>query len=140
MPPEPIVFSKATSAINGPDDDVVLPRGSEKTDWEVELGVIIGSPAKYVPEDEALSHVAGYCVVDNLSEREFQLEGPGPWVKGKGADTFGPIGPWLVTADEIPDPQDLAMWLEVDGGGTRTARPRRWSTASPSWSATSAAS
>ena len=125
MPREPIVFSKATSAIIGPDDDVVIPRGSEKTDWEVELGVVIGSPTKYVAEADALSHVAGYCVVNDLSERAFQLEGTGQWVKGKSADTFGPIGPWLVTADEVPDPQGLDMWLEVDGkryqnGSTKT--------------------
>ena len=125
MPNEPIVFSKATSAIIGPDDDVVIPRGSEKTDWEVELGVVIGSPAKYVSEADALSHVAGYCVVNDLSERAFQLEGTGQWVKGKSADTFGPIGPWLVTADEVPDPQGLDMWLDVDGkryqnGSTKT--------------------
>jgi 2-keto-4-pentenoate hydratase/2-oxohepta-3-ene-1,7-dioic acid hydratase in catechol pathway len=115
VPREPIVFSKATSAIIGPDDDVVIPRGSEKTDWEVELGVVIGAPAKYVSEADALSHVAGYCVVNDLSERAFQLEGTGQWVKGKSADTFGPIGPWLVTRDEVPDPQALDMWLEVDG-------------------------
>jgi ureidoglycolate lyase len=125
VPKEPIVFMKATSAIIGPDDDVVIPRGSEKTDWEVELGVVIGKPTKYVTEAEALSHVAGYCVVNDLSERAFQLEGTGQWVKGKSADTFGPIGPWLVTADEVPDPQALDMWLEVDGkryqnGSTRT--------------------
>ena len=125
VPKEPIVFMKATSAIIGPDDDVVIPRGSEKTDWEVELGVVIGKPTKYVTEDEALSHVAGYCVVNDLSERAFQLEGTGQWVKGKSADTFGPIGPWLVTTDEVPDPQALDMWLEVDGkryqkGSTRT--------------------
>ena len=116
---------KATSAIIGPDDDVVIPRGSDKTDWEVELGVVIGSPTKYVSEADALSHVAGYCVVNDLSERAFQLEGTGQWVKGKSADTFGPIGPWLVTADEVPDPQGLDMWLEVDGkryqnGSTKT--------------------
>ena len=115
VPREPIVFMKATSAICGPNDDVVIPRGSEKTDWEVELGVVIGKPAKYVTQTEALSHVAGYCVINDLSERAFQLEGTGQWVKGKSADTFGPIGPWLVTTDEIPDPQNLAMWLEVDG-------------------------
>ena len=125
VPREPIVFSKATSAIIGPDDDVVIPRGSEKTDWEVELGVVIGSPTKYVAEADALSHVAGYCVVNDLSERAFQLEGTGQWVKGKSADTFGPIGPWLVTADEVPDPQALDMFLEVDGkryqnGSTKT--------------------
>ncbi len=125
LPSEPIVFMKATSAICGPDDDVVIPRGSTKTDWEVELGVVIGSTAKYVSQDDALSHVAGYCVVNDLSERAFQLEGTGQWVKGKSADTFGPIGPWLVTADEVPDPQALGLWLEVDGhryqnGNTRT--------------------
>jgi 2,4-diketo-3-deoxy-L-fuconate hydrolase len=125
IPSEPIVFMKATSAICGPNDDVHIPRGSEKTDWEVELGVVIGRRAKYVSEADALSHVAGYCVVNDLSERAFQLEGTGQWVKGKSADTFGPIGPWLVTADEVPDPQNLGLWLEVDGrrfqdGSTRT--------------------
>src|SRR6201997_3895335 len=115
VPREPIVFMKATSAICGPNDDVVIPRGSEKTDWEVELGVVIGKPAKYVTQTEALSHVAGYCVINDLSERAFQLEGTGQWVKGKSADTFGPIGPWLVTAEEVPDPQALQLWLEVDG-------------------------
>lgn len=125
MPVEPVVFMKATSAIMGPNDHVVIPRGSSKTDWEVELGVVIGKPAKYVAEAHALSHVAGYCVVNDLSERAFQLEGTGQWVKGKSADTFGPIGPWLVTTDEIRDPQNLDLWLEVDGrryqdGNTRT--------------------
>jgi 2-keto-4-pentenoate hydratase/2-oxohepta-3-ene-1,7-dioic acid hydratase in catechol pathway len=125
VPREPIVFMKATSAICGPNDDVVIPRGSEKTDWEVELGVVIGKPAKYVTQTDALSHIAGYCVINDVSERAFQLEGTGQWVKGKSADTFGPIGPWLVTPDEIPEPQDLDMWLEVDGyryqeGSTRT--------------------
>jgi 2-keto-4-pentenoate hydratase/2-oxohepta-3-ene-1,7-dioic acid hydratase in catechol pathway len=125
MPVEPVVFMKATSAIMGPNDHVVIPRGSSKTDWEVELGVVIGKPAKYVAEADALSHVAGYCVVNDLSERAFQLEGTGQWVKGKSADTFGPIGPWLVTSDEIRDPQNLDLWLEVDGrryqnGNTRT--------------------
>jgi 2-keto-4-pentenoate hydratase/2-oxohepta-3-ene-1,7-dioic acid hydratase in catechol pathway len=115
VPTEPILFMKATSAICGPNDDIVIPRGSQKTDWEVELGVVIGKIARYVPESEALSHVAGYCVVNDLSERAFQLEGTGQWVKGKSADTFGPIGPWLVTADEVRDPQDLELWLEVDG-------------------------
>ena len=115
VPPEPVVFMKATSAIIGPDDDVVLPRGSTKTDWEVELGVVIGSPAKYVSEDDAPHHIAGYCVVNDISEREYQLERHGTWDKGKGCDTFGPIGPWLVTADEIADPCDLVMWLEVNG-------------------------
>jgi 2,4-diketo-3-deoxy-L-fuconate hydrolase len=115
VPGEPVVFMKATSAICGPYDDVMIPRGSEKTDWEVELGVVIGREARYVTEQEALSHVAGYCVVNDVSERAFQLEGTGQWVKGKSADTFGPIGPWLVTTEELPDPQALALWLEVDG-------------------------
>jgi 2-keto-4-pentenoate hydratase/2-oxohepta-3-ene-1,7-dioic acid hydratase in catechol pathway len=115
VPKEPVVFMKATSSIIGPNDDVVIPRGSEKTDWEVELGVVIGSPTKYVSEAGALSHVAGYCVVNDLSERAFQLEGTGQWVKGKSADTFGPIGPWLVTTDEVADPQRLGLWLEVNG-------------------------
>ena len=106
---------KATSSISGPYDDVELPRGSQKSDWEVELGVVIGKAAKYVSEADAMSHVAGYCVVNDLSERAFQLEGTGQWVKGKSADTFGPIGPWLVTADEVPDCQNLKLWLEVDG-------------------------
>ena len=114
-PPEPIVFMKATSCINGPNDHVVLPRGSRKTDWEVELGVVIGRTAKYVDEASALNHVAGYCIVNDVSEREFQIERHGQWVKGKSADTFGPIGPWLVTTDEIADPQDLGMWLRVNG-------------------------
>ena len=125
VPSEPVIFMKATSAICGPNDDVVIPRGGTKTDWEVELGVIIGSPARYVSEADSMSYVAGYCVVNDVSERAFQLEGTGQWVKGKSADTFGPIGPWLVTADEVPDPQNLGMWLEVDGhryqnGSTRT--------------------
>jgi 2-keto-4-pentenoate hydratase/2-oxohepta-3-ene-1,7-dioic acid hydratase in catechol pathway len=115
VPAEPVVFMKATSAICGPNDDVMIPRGSEKTDWEVELGVVMGKEARYVTEREALSHVAGYCVVNDVSERAFQLEGTGQWVKGKSADTFGPIGPWLVTADEVPDPQALKLWLEVNG-------------------------
>jgi 2-keto-4-pentenoate hydratase/2-oxohepta-3-ene-1,7-dioic acid hydratase in catechol pathway len=125
LPAEPVIFMKATSSICGPDDDVVIPRGSTKMDWEVELGVVIGKPAKYVEEADALSHVAGYCVINDLSERAFQLDGTGQWVKGKSADTFGPMGPWLVTPDEVPDPQNLDMWLEVDGhryqnGSTRT--------------------
>jgi 2,4-diketo-3-deoxy-L-fuconate hydrolase len=115
VPTEPILFMKATSAISGPYDDVVIPKGSEKTDWEVELGVVIGAPAKNVSEADALKHVAGYCVVNDLSERAWQLERGGQWVKGKSADTFGPIGPWLVTADEVPDPGALGLWLEVDG-------------------------
>ncbi|MGH9534040.1 MAG: fumarylacetoacetate hydrolase family protein [Terriglobales bacterium] len=114
-PAEPVVFMKATTAICGPDDDVVLPRGTEKTDWEVELGVVIGSPAKYVPLESALDYVAGYCVVHDLSERAWQFEGTGQWVKGKSADTFAPIGPWLVTREEVPDPQALELFLEVDG-------------------------
>lgn len=115
VPPEPVVFMKATSAICGPDDDVVLPRGSTKTDWEVELAVVIGRRARYVAEDEAMAHVAGYCVMNDLSEREYQLERSGQWVKGKSCDTFAPIGPWLVTRDEVPDPHGLRMWLEVNG-------------------------
>jgi len=115
VPAEPIVFMKATSSICGPNDDIELPRGSQKSDWEVELGVVIGKSAKYVSEPDALSHVAGYCVVNDLSERAYQLEGTGQWVKGKSADTFGPIGPWLVTTDEVPDCQNLGLWLEVDG-------------------------
>jgi 2,4-diketo-3-deoxy-L-fuconate hydrolase len=115
VPAEPVVFMKATSAICGPYDDVMIPRASEKTDWEVELGVVLGREARYVTEQDALSHVAGYCVVNDVSERAFQLEGTGQWVKGKSADTFGPIGPWLVTAEEVPDPQALNLWLEVDG-------------------------
>ena len=115
VPAEPILFMKATSAVCGPNDDVVIPRGSQKADWEVELGVVIGRPAKYVTEADAPAHVAGYCVVNDLSERAFQLEGTGQWVKGKSADTFGPIGPWLVTADDVGDPQNLELWLEVDG-------------------------
>jgi 2-keto-4-pentenoate hydratase/2-oxohepta-3-ene-1,7-dioic acid hydratase in catechol pathway len=125
VPKEPIVFMKATSAIIGPNDDVVLPRGSEKSDWEVELGVVIGKPAKYVEEADALSHIAGYCTINDLSERAYQLEGTGQWVKGKSADTFGPIGPWLVTRDEVANCGALDLWLEVDGhryqnGSTRT--------------------
>jgi ureidoglycolate lyase len=114
-PKEPVLFMKATSAICGPNDDVVIPRNSKKTDWEVELGVVIGQDTRYVEKADALRHVAGYCVINDLSEREFQLERGGQWVKGKSADTFGPTGPWLVTRDEIADPQNLALWLEVDG-------------------------
>jgi 2,4-diketo-3-deoxy-L-fuconate hydrolase len=125
VPTEPVIFMKATTAISGPNDPVVIPRGSVKTDWEVELGVVIGDIARDVTTNAALSHVAGYVVVNDVSEREFQLERGGQWVKGKSFDTFAPIGPWLVTRDEIPDPQNLAMWLEVDGhryqnGNTRT--------------------
>jgi 2-keto-4-pentenoate hydratase/2-oxohepta-3-ene-1,7-dioic acid hydratase in catechol pathway len=115
VPAEPVVFMKATSCISGPNDNVELPKSSLKSDWEVELGVVIGAKAKYVSIDDSLSHVAGYCIVNDLSERASQLEGTGQWVKGKSADTFGPIGPWLVTADEISDPQNLHLWLEVDG-------------------------
>ncbi len=115
VPEEPILFFKATSAICGPDDEVLIPRGSVKTDWEVELGVIIGDEARYVSEADAMNHVAGYCVVNDVSERDFQIHRGGQWVKGKSADTFGPMGPWMVTRDEIADPQNLAMWLEVDG-------------------------
>jgi 2-keto-4-pentenoate hydratase/2-oxohepta-3-ene-1,7-dioic acid hydratase in catechol pathway len=125
VPPEPIVFMKATSAICGPDDPVIIPRGSLKTDWEVELAVVIGRRAKYVDEDEAFSYVAGYCLANDVSERAFQIERQGQWSKGKSGDHFGPIGPWLVTRDEVPDPQDLPMWLKVNGqtrqdGSTRT--------------------
>ncbi|MEP3636904.1 MAG: fumarylacetoacetate hydrolase family protein [Paracoccaceae bacterium] len=115
LPEEPVVFFKATSSIMGPNDNVEIPRGSVKTDWEVELGVVIGKHTKYVTKAEALDHVAGYCVVNDLSERDFQLHRSGQWVKGKSADTFGPIGPWLVTRDEVPDPQKLQMYLEVNG-------------------------
>src|SRR5918995_1847280 len=124
VPAEPIIFMKATSSLSGPNDDIVLPRGSEKTDWEVELGVVIGRRAKYVTEQDAMAHVAGYCVVNDLSERAFQLEGTGQWVKGKSADTFGPIGPWLVTPDEIHDHHSLDMWLEVDGKRYQTGTTR----------------
>lgn len=125
IPSEPVVFNKWTSAIVGPNDDVHIPRGSTKTDWEVELGVVIGKPCKYVEAADALSYVAGYCVVNDVSEREWQIERGGQWDKGKGFDTFGPLGPWLVTRDEVPDPQQLDLWLEVDGhrhqnGNTRT--------------------
>jgi 2,4-diketo-3-deoxy-L-fuconate hydrolase len=115
VPSEPVIFCKAISSLSGPSDDVILPRGSKKSDWEVELGVVIGRTARYVEEDQALRHVAGYCLVNDLSEREFQIERGGTWDKGKGCDTFGPIGPWLVTADEIEDPQSLDLWLEVNG-------------------------
>lgn len=115
VPPEPVIFMKATSAICGPNDTVLIPRGSDKTDWEVELGVVIGKTAKYVSQADALDYVAGYCVSHDVSERAFQTERSGQWTKGKSCDTFGPIGPWLVTKDEIPDPQALSMWLTVNG-------------------------
>ncbi|MBO9332096.1 2-hydroxyhepta-2,4-diene-1,7-dioate isomerase [Achromobacter xylosoxidans] len=125
VPAEPVIFMKPTSAVVGCNDPVVLPRESVKTDWEVELGVVIGERARYVSEADAMKHVAGYCVVNDVSEREYQIERGGTWDKGKGCDTFGPVGPWLVTADEIADPQALDMWLEVNGkryqnGSTRT--------------------
>ncbi|WAJ28148.1 fumarylacetoacetate hydrolase family protein [Antarcticirhabdus aurantiaca] len=123
-PPEPIIFMKATSAFCGPNDDVEIPRGSAKTDWEVELGVVIGSVAKYVPEADALNHVAGYCVINDVSERAFQSERGGQWTKGKSHDTFGPTGPWLVTADEVADPQALDLWLDVDGSRRQTGNTR----------------
>jgi len=124
IPAEPIVFMKATSCIQGPNDPVMLPRGSAKTDWEVELGVVIGTRARYVPMTKALSHVAGYTVCNDVSEREFQLERGSQWDKGKGCDTFGPIGPWLVTTDEIPNVQRLAMWLDVNGERVQTGNTR----------------
>ena len=114
VPKEPIMFMKATSAICGPDDDIVIPKNSLKSDWEVELGVIIGKEAKYISENQSQDHIAGYCVVNDLSEREFQFDHMGQWVKGKSCDTFGPIGPYLVTKDEIPNPQNLKMWLDVN--------------------------
>ena len=125
IPQEPIVFMKATSCIQGPDDAVMLPKGSKKSDWEVELGIVIGTVAQYVAQKDALSYVAGYCVVNDVSEREYQLERGPQWDKGKGCDTFGPIGPWLVTTDEIPNPQKLGLWLDLNGmpmqvGNTRT--------------------
>lgn len=115
VPPEPVIFMKATSAIIGPNDDVVIPRGSTATDWEVELGIVIGKPAKHVSQKEALDHVAGYCVINDVSERDFQTKRSGQWTKGKSCDTFGPVGPWLVTRDDISDPQNLKMWLKVNG-------------------------
>ena len=125
VPSEPVLFMKANSAICGPHDPIIIPRGSVKTDWEVELGVVIGTPGKYIDEADAIAHVAGYCVVNDVSEREFQLERQGQWSKGKGCDNFGQTGPWLVTADEVSDPQDLSMWLDLNGdrmqdGSTRT--------------------
>ncbi len=115
VPPEPVIFFKATSAIIGPNDNVEIPRKSVKSDWEVELGIVIGKETKYISESQSQSHIAGYCVINDLSEREFQIEHSGQWVKGKSCDTFGPIGPYLVTPDEVPDPQNLKMWLDVNG-------------------------
>jgi 2-keto-4-pentenoate hydratase/2-oxohepta-3-ene-1,7-dioic acid hydratase in catechol pathway len=124
LPKEPILFTKATSCIQGPDDEVMLPKGSQKTDWEVELGVVIGQRARYVTQKDALSHVAGYCVVNDLSEREYQIERGGTWDKGKGCDTFGPIGPWLVTRDEVPNPQNLNLWLDLNGQRMQTGNTK----------------
>ncbi len=123
-PEEPVVFSKAPSCIIGPNDDVMLPKGSEKTDWEVELGVVIGERASYVSEENALSHVFGYLICNDVSERAFQIEGTGQWIKGKSAATFGPLGPWLVTTDEIEDPQNLDMWLDVNGERRQTGNTK----------------
>ncbi|MBE9557003.1 MAG: fumarylacetoacetate hydrolase family protein [Proteobacteria bacterium] len=125
VPETPVLFMKATSALSGPNDPIIIPRGATKTDWEVELGVVIGRHAKYIDEADAMDYVAGFCVINDVSEREFQLEGTGQWVKGKSCDSFGPTGPWLVTPDDVPDPHNLAMWLEVNGhryqeGSTRT--------------------
>jgi 2-keto-4-pentenoate hydratase/2-oxohepta-3-ene-1,7-dioic acid hydratase in catechol pathway len=124
IPKEPVVFMKATTCIQGPDDPVMLPKGSKKTDWEVELGVVIGARARYVKKREALNYVAGYCVVNDVSEREFQLERGPQWDKGKGCDTFGPIGPWLVTRDEVPNVQKLGLWLDLNGKRTQTGNTR----------------
>ncbi|MFU8825799.1 fumarylacetoacetate hydrolase family protein, partial [Yoonia sp.] len=115
VPPEPVIFNKWTSAISGPDDDIIIPRGSKKTDWEVELGVVIGQGGAYIEEADAMNHVAGFCVINDVSEREYQIERAGTWDKGKGCDTFGPLGPWLVTSDEVADHDALGLWLEVDG-------------------------
>ena len=124
LPKEPILFTKAISCIQGPDDDVMLPKGSKKTDWEVELGVVIGQRARYVTQKDALSYVAGYCVVNDVSEREYQIERGGTWDKGKGCDTFGPIGPWLVTRDEVPNPQNLNLWLDLNGKRMQTGNTK----------------
>jgi len=124
IPTEPVVFTKAVSCLQGPNDDVMLPKGSRKTDWEVELGVVIGTTARYVEERDALEYVAGYSVVNDLSEREYQLERGGTWDKGKGCDTFGPVGPWLVTRDEVGDVQNLDMWLDVNGQRMQTGNTR----------------
>ena len=124
IPDHPILFMKANSAVVGPNDDVLMPRGSSTTDWEVELGVVIGKPCKYVSEAEALDYVAGYCVINDVSERHFQAHMSGQWTKGKSCDTFGPTGPWLVTRDEVPDPQNLAMWLDVNGERRQTGNTK----------------
>ena len=124
IPAEPVVFMKATSCIQGPNDAVMLPKGSKKTDWEVELGVVIGTRARYVSQKEALNFVAGYCTINDISEREYQIERGGTWDKGKGCDTFGPIGPWLVTRDEVPNPQKLAMWLDLNGQRVQTGNTK----------------
>lgn len=125
IPSEPVIFNKWTSAIIGPYDDVEIPRGSKKTDWEVELGVIIGRSGRYIEKDQAMDHVAGYCVINDISEREYQIERGGTWDKGKGCDTFGPIGPWLVTKDEIEDPQNLDLWLDIDGKRYQTGNTQK---------------
>ncbi|WP_298210795.1 fumarylacetoacetate hydrolase family protein [Acidovorax sp.] len=124
IPAEPVVFMKATSCIQGPNDAVMLPKGSKKTDWEVELGVVIGTRARYVAQKDALNHVAGYCTINDVSEREYQIERGGTWDKGKGCDTFGPIGPWLVTRDEVPNPQKLSMWLDLNGQRMQTGNTK----------------
>lgn len=124
IPAEPVLFTKAITCLNGPNDDVVIPRGSEKTDWEVELGIVIGKPATYVTQDEALDHVAGYVLINDVSERAFQTERGGTWDKGKGCDTFGPVGPWIVTTDEVGDVQDLDMWLDLNGQRMQTGNTK----------------
>ena len=124
IPKEPIVFMKATTCIQGPNDDVMLPKNSVKTDWEVELGVVIGTTARYVSQKDALNHVAGYCLINDVSEREYQIERGGTWDKGKGCDTFGPIGPWLVTRDDVPNPQKLDMWLDLNGERMQTGNTK----------------
>jgi 2,4-diketo-3-deoxy-L-fuconate hydrolase len=124
VPPEPVVFNKWTSCLSGPNEDIQIPRGSFKTDWEVELAVVIGQSGRYIDEANAMAHVAGYCVMNDVSERDYQLNRSGTWDKGKGCDSFGPLGPWLVTADEVPDPQQLDLWLEVDGQRMQTGNTR----------------
>ena len=124
IPAEPVVFTKAITCLNGPNDDVIIPRGSEKTDWEVELGIVIGTPATYVTQDEALDHVAGYVLINDVSERAYQTERGGTWDKGKGCDTFGPVGPWIVTTDEVGDVQDLDMWLDLNGQRMQTGNTK----------------